>query len=63
MKKEFVFDEQAYAEFIKQNSIVQNSKGERVICNGDMLHEAMQDGYLLDEWLESIGMNPYDLDI
>lgn len=33
-----------YAEFIMAN-------GDRLICNGDMLTEAMEDGYLFDEFL------------
>lgn len=33
-----------YAEFIMAN-------GDRVICNGDMLLDAMEDGYLFDEFL------------
>lgn len=33
-----------YAEFIMAN-------GDRLICNGDMLLEAMEDGYLFDEFL------------
>lgn len=34
--------------------IMENSKGERVICNGDTLLEAMEDGYLFEEFLDSI---------
>ena len=33
-----------YAEFIMAN-------GDRLICNGNMLLEAMEDGYLFDEFL------------
>ena len=35
-----------YAEFI-----MANAKADRVICNGDMLLDAMEDGYLFDEFL------------
>ena len=38
-----------YAEFI-----MENSKGDRMICNGDMLTDAMEDGYLFDEFLISL---------
>lgn len=37
------------------NYIMDNCAGERVICNGDMLLEAQEDGYLLKEFLASIG--------
>lgn len=39
-----------YAEFI-----MANCNGDRVICNGDTLIEAQEDGYLFDEFLQSIG--------
>jgi len=39
--------EDQYAEFIMANG----SNGDRVICNGDTLLEAMEDGYLIDEFL------------
>lgn len=35
-----------YAEFI-----MNNASGDRVICNGDSLLEAMEAGYLFDEFL------------
>jgi hypothetical protein len=35
---------EAYANFIMVN-------GDRPICDGDMLTEAMEDGYLFDEFL------------
>lgn len=41
-----------YADFI-----IENSCGERVICNGDTLTLAMEEGYLWKEFLESIGRN------
>lgn len=40
-----------YVEFI-----MNNSNGERMICNGDMLTQAMEDGYLLDEFLATKGI-------
>jgi hypothetical protein len=39
----------AYANFIMDHP------DDRPICNGDMLLEAMEDGYLFDEFLASIG--------
>jgi hypothetical protein len=39
----------SYAEFI-----MDNCGGDRVICNGDTLLSAMEDGYLSYEFLESI---------
>lgn len=41
-----------YAEYIMKNSL-----GDRAICNGDMLIDAMEDGYLWDEFLESLGLS------
>ena len=38
----------AYAEYI-----MENSKGDRVICNGDMLTVAMEEGDLFEEFLNS----------
>ena len=38
--------------------IMKNSKRDRVICNGDTLIEAQEDGYLFEEFLKSIGINP-----
>lgn len=43
-------DSDEYAEYV-----MEQSKGDRPICNGDMLLEAMEDGYLFDEFLISIG--------
>jgi len=37
-----------YAQFI-----MDNCGGERVICNGDTLTQAMEDGYLWEAFLES----------
>ena len=34
--------------------IMENAKGDRVICNGDTLIEAQEDGYLFEEFLESM---------
>lgn len=39
----------AYVEYI-----MENSKGDRVICNGDTLTEAVEDGYLFEEFLNSL---------
>ena len=39
-----------YAQFI-----MENAGGDRVICNGDTLLEAQEDGYLFVEFLESLG--------
>lgn len=39
-----------YAEFI-----MNNCGGERIICNGDTLIDAIEDGYLFDEFVQSIG--------
>jgi hypothetical protein len=36
--------------------IMDNSAGDRVICNGDTLLEAMEDGYLFEEFAESKGL-------
>lgn len=41
---------QEYADFI-----MENSKGDRVICNGDLLLDAMEDGYLFDDFLKTVG--------
>ena len=43
------FDDDAYAEYI-----MQHSAGDRLICNGDMLIQAMEDGYLLESFEESL---------
>ena len=37
----------SYAEFI-----MEHSKGDRVICNGDTLLDAMEDGYMIEEFLK-----------
>ena len=41
-----------YAEFI----MTQANQGERVICNGHMLLEAQEDGFMFDEFLKSKGL-------
>ena len=41
---------QEYAEFI-----MNNCGGDRMICNGDMLIEAQEDGYMFDEFIQSLG--------
>lgn len=50
MMDELMFSDE-YAEFI-----MHNFDGTRVICNGDTLIEAMEDGYLFDEFLASKGL-------
>ena len=42
---------EAYAEFIMSNG----DPSERIICNGDTLTEAMEDGYLFEDFLKFIG--------
>lgn len=37
--------------------IIENAGGERVICNGDTLIIAMEEGYLWKEFLESLTKN------
>ena len=39
-----------YAEYI-----LKHNNGQRIICNGDTLICAMEDGFLFDEYLEFIG--------
>lgn len=39
-----------YAEYI-----LKHNNGQRIICNGDTLTCAMEDGFLFDEYLEFIG--------
>lgn len=34
--------------------IMEHSSGDRIICNGDMLIEAMEDGYLWEDFLGSL---------
>jgi len=41
----------AYAEFI-----MNQGKDNRPICNGDMLIEAIEDGYLFEEFLNTLGL-------
>ncbi len=36
--------------------IMVHSAGDRIICNGDTLLLAMEDGYLFDDFLNSIGV-------
>ena len=40
-----------YAEYI-----MEHSAGDRLICNGDSLIRAMEDGYLFDDFLDSMGL-------
>lgn len=41
--------DEAYAEYIMEHRY-----GDRLICNGDMLIQAMEDGYLYDDFMASI---------
>ena len=41
--------EDAYAEYI-----MERCGGDRMICNGDTLIEAMEDGYLFDSFKDSL---------
>lgn len=41
---------EAYTEFI-----MNHAAGDRVICNGDTLLEAQEDGYLFEEFLKTLG--------
>lgn len=43
--EELMFSDE-YAEFI-----MEHSKGDRVICNGDTLLAAQEDGYMFEEFL------------
>jgi len=45
------WESHGYAEYI-----MAHSAGERVICNGDTLLDAMQDYYLFDDYLASQGL-------
>ena len=44
-------DSDAYVQYI-----MDNSAGERLICNGDTLLEAMEDGYLFEEFAATLGL-------
>ena len=52
MKVKQTTDDLMYSEEYA-NFIVEMSKGDRVICNGDSLLDAMEDGYLFEEFLET----------
>lgn len=49
--EDLVYSEQ-YAQYIMDHG----DNEERVICNGDTLLEAMEDEYLFDDFLKSIGV-------
>lgn len=54
--KDYIFELQyspEYASFIMANG----DPSERVICDGDTLTDAMEDGYLFSEYLASIGVS------
>jgi hypothetical protein len=38
------------------NYIMEHSAGDRIICNGDMLIGAMEDNYLWEDYLDSLGL-------
>lgn len=44
-----------YAEYI-----MEHAGGDRIICNGDTLLAAMEDGYLFNDYLESIDVERWD---
>lgn len=48
--------DEEYAEFI-----MEQPAGERVICNGDDLLSAMEDGYLFDEFRDHLVDEPVDM--
>ena len=49
--EDLIYSEQ-YAQYIMDNG----DNSERTICNGDTLVEAMEDEYLFDDFLKSIGV-------
>ena len=52
MKVKQTTDDLMYSEEYA-NFIMEMSKGDRVICNGDSLLDAMEGGYLFEEFLET----------
>ena len=46
-----LWESDGYAEYI-----MEHSAGDRVICNGDMLVGAMEDNYLWEDYLDSLGL-------
>jgi hypothetical protein len=46
-----LWESDGYAEYI-----MEHSAGDRIICNGDTLLDAMEDGYLFDDYLLSLGL-------
>ncbi|CAB4125588.1 hypothetical protein UFOVP58_176 [uncultured Caudovirales phage] len=50
-ESEALWEGEGYAEYI-----MENCGGDRIICNGDTLIEAMEDNYLFDEYLESLNL-------
>jgi hypothetical protein len=44
--------DQEYSDFI-----IANAKGDRFISNGDMLLKAMEENYLLDEFIDNISIS------
>ena len=45
--------------------IMEHAPGDRVVCNGDTLLQAMEEGYLFEDFLDSQGIDPvaYDEEI
>ena len=48
-----LWESSGYSEYI-----MQNCAGERIICNGATLLEAMEDYYLFDDYVKSLGIDP-----
>lgn len=46
-------DELSYSEQYA-DYIMEHSQGDRMICNGDTLLQAMEDGYLFEDFVESL---------
>lgn len=52
-EQELDLDELAYSDEYAEY-IMHHSDGGRVICNGDTLLDAMEDGYLFEQFLETV---------
>jgi len=46
-----LWEGEGYAEYI-----MEHSAGDRIICNGDTLLDAMEDNYLWEDYLDSLGL-------
>jgi hypothetical protein len=53
---EYELDELAYSDEY-MTYIMSHSPGDRIICNGDTLLDAAENGYLWKEFLDHIGVN------